>query len=100
MVVYRGPWKQVRDDDGHVLYRGQRMAVCEKTYRLMTDANGPYAGHIAGVEPLDPVSIDEAPAFNCAHAAVRSPKQTKGMDYHATALSDDPLCCDPATGCC
>ena len=30
-VVYKGPWKQVVDDDGHVFCRGERMAVCDKT---------------------------------------------------------------------
>ena len=29
-VIYRGPWKSVVDDDGHVLRRGVRTAVCEK----------------------------------------------------------------------
>jgi len=29
-VVYRGPWKYVEDDDGHILRRGVRTAVCER----------------------------------------------------------------------
>jgi len=99
-VVYTGPWKQVRDDDGHVLYRGQRMAVCEKTYRLMTDPNGPYAGQVKGIEPREAVPAEDAPTFNCAHAAIRSPKQTKGVDYQATELADGSACCDPDSGCC
>ncbi len=40
-VVYRGPWKRVEDDDGHVLERGKRVAVCDKTYRILTGE--PYA---------------------------------------------------------
>ena len=35
-VVYKGPWKQVQDDDGHTYYRGQRMAVCDKTFQILT----------------------------------------------------------------
>ena len=31
-VIYRGPWSRVQDDDGHTLVRGQRMAVCDKTF--------------------------------------------------------------------
>jgi len=99
-VVYTGPWKQVRDDDGHVLHRGRRMAVCEKTYRLMTDPNGPYAGQVKGIEPLEAVPAEDAPTFNCAHAALRPPRQTKGIDYHATELADESACCDPDSGCC
>ncbi len=41
-VIYQGPWKQVVDDDGHTLYRGKRMAVCDKTFQIYTDKNGPY----------------------------------------------------------
>ncbi|MBI2923877.1 MAG: methyltransferase domain-containing protein [Planctomycetes bacterium] len=48
-VVYRGPWKQVSDDDGHVLQRGRRTKVCEKTLHLLTDPGGPYAGHVLPV---------------------------------------------------
>ena len=99
-VVYQGPWKQVHDDDGHVFYRGKRMAVCEKTYRLMTDPNGPYAGHVEGIEPLEAVSAKDAPVFNCSKAALRPPRQTKGMDYDVTQAGDNGECCDPATGCC
>ena len=34
-VIYRGPWRTVEDDDGHTLTRGQPMAVCEKTFRIV-----------------------------------------------------------------
>ena len=40
-VIYRGPWRKVEDDDGHILVRGQPLAVCEKTFRLYTAE--PYA---------------------------------------------------------
>ncbi len=33
-VIYNGPWKVVVDDDGHKLYRGRRMAVCDKTFDI------------------------------------------------------------------
>ncbi|MEP6865926.1 MAG: methyltransferase domain-containing protein, partial [Deltaproteobacteria bacterium] len=39
-VIYRGPWRQVQDDDGHVLRRGVRTAVCEKTFGIY--AREPY----------------------------------------------------------
>jgi len=99
-VVYTGPWKQVRDDDGHTLYRGQRMAVCDKTYRLLTDPDGPYAGQVKGIEPREAVPVEDAPAFNCAPAAIRSPRQSKGVDYRATEPADTAAGCDPEAGCC
>lgn len=97
-VVYTGPWKQVRDDDGHTLKRGQRMAVCDKTYRIMTDPSGPYAGQIAGVEPLEEIPLDQADAFDCRRSVARHPRETKGLEYNATVTSDDGPC--PGSDCC
>lgn len=48
-VVYRGPWKRVEDDDGHVYERGVRSAVCAKTFEIMTRA--PYAQEMIGIDP-------------------------------------------------
>lgn len=92
-VVYKGPWKKVVDDDGHTLLRGRRMAVCDKTYRLMTDAKGPYAGQVVGIEPRVPVAADQATPFECRGQAIRDPRQTKGMDYRATIAADGDACC-------
>jgi len=36
-VIYKGPWRHVQDDDGHVFRRGERSAVCAKTFALMQD---------------------------------------------------------------
>jgi arsenite methyltransferase len=92
-VIYRGPWKSVTDDDGHTLRRGERMAVCGKTFGLYTTA--PYASDILGIEPAEPVSADEAPPYNCRSNAVRSPQETKG----GKQVSDSADCCGPS-GCC
>ncbi len=48
-AIYRGPWKQVVDDDGHTLERGARTAVCDKTFKLYSQA--PYAGQFILVPP-------------------------------------------------
>src|SRR5438309_6208811 len=39
-VIYRGPFKEVLDDDNHRMERGKRSAVCDKTYNLYKKA--PY----------------------------------------------------------
>ena len=93
-VIYTGPFKSVLDDDGHRFDRGERMAVCEKTFNILTSESGPYAGQFAGIEPLEPIAPDAAQPFNCAKSAKRHPKQTKGQDYDAT------IACDPESGCC
>lgn len=97
-VVYKGPWKQVRDDDNHVFLRGERMAVCKKTYDIMTDPNGPYASHMIGIEPIEAVRPEDAKLFDCKRVAKRHPKETKGQDYHATTDASAD-CCGP-DGCC
>jgi arsenite methyltransferase len=97
-VIYKGPWKQVKDDDGHTLFRGQRMAVCRKTFALMTDPAGPYADSITPVEPIDPVKADEARLFDCRRTSLRSARESKGQSYDLTQDSAG-ACCGPE-GCC
>lgn len=98
-AVYRGPWKQVVDDDGHVLKRGRRMAVCAKTYGVLTDPSGPYGSQVIGIEPARPVGPDEAIPFDCRGSALRDPRQTKGMDYRETRPANGPVCV-PGSNCC
>jgi SAM-dependent methyltransferase len=81
-LIYAGPWKRVEDDDGHVLERGVRSAVCEKTYRLLT--SGPYAGQTIGIPPRVPVAADERRGFDCSRSAPRHPRETKGQAYRET----------------
>ncbi len=51
-VIYNGPFKEVLDDDGHRMVRGQRHAVCEKTFRLL--GREPYHGHFSLIDPVEP----------------------------------------------
>lgn len=95
-VVYRGPWKEVLDDDGHRMQRGERYAVCDKTYRLYQ--REPYAGMFDLVEPLAEVPLEEARPFDCSRTTHRHPKETKGQDYQAT--TEAAACCAPGSNCC
>ena len=95
-VIYRGPWKQVVDDDGHVLRRGERTAVCRKTFEIYT--REPYAADLTPVPPLHPVAQEDARDFDCQRDAVRLPEETKrGV---ARADSAPGAACDPDGGCC
>jgi SAM-dependent methyltransferase len=96
-VIYRGPWKKVIDDDGHVLERGQRMAVCDKTFRLYS--REPYASQIAPVEPLVEVALEDARVFDCRRTAKRDARETKGVEYDLTDLLGS-ACCEPGSDCC
>ncbi len=95
-VIYNGPWKQVRDDDGHVFSRGQRMAVCGKTYAIMT--RPPYGDAITGIEPRVPVPVEQAGPFACSGDRLRQPQETKGADYRENVGPSD-TCCEPGTCC-
>jgi arsenite methyltransferase len=91
-VVYKGPWKVVLDDDGHTLFRGERMAVCDKTYKLYLDPMGPYAGQFLAIDPVSEVPLEEAPSFDCQEDQVRSPRVTKGEDYRETWMGESACC--------
>lgn len=96
-LIYRGPFRKVEDDDGHVFFRGERMAVCDKTFHLLQ--REPYVGMFESVEPRDAVSPDDAVPFDCRRAARRHSRETKGLEYRATTDarsascgSDGPCC--------
>lgn len=95
-VIYRGPWRKVEDDDGHVLLRGQRVAVCDKTYRILTGE--PYAEQVIPVQPLKEIPLKKAKAFDCRRAALRAPAETKGRRYRKT--ENAAAVCAPGSGCC
>jgi arsenite methyltransferase len=99
-AVYLGPWKQVQDDDGHTYFRGQRMAVCDKTFKLLTDPAGPYAGQFAGIEPFNDVPLSQATPYDCHRNAIRDPKTTKGQHYRDNVPVDNADDCCSSSGCC
>jgi len=96
-VIYRGPWKKVFDDDGHILERGARTAVCDKTFQIYS--REPYAAQIIPVEPLANIALEDAKEFDCRRTAKRNPRETKGLDYNLTDLSGED-CCEPGGNCC
>ena len=86
-VIYRGPYASVNDDEGHVYLRGERMAVCERTFHLLTE--GPYKNDFIGITP----ALPRAPVAWCAPAGTLRPAQeTKGGNYSGGGC-DAPACC-------
>ena len=84
------------DDDGHVLERGVRMAVCDKTFQIYGSA--PYADQIIAVEPIESVLLDDAKEFDCRRNAVRKPRETKGVNYKLNVLAGGM--CGEGENCC
>jgi len=84
-VIYRGPFSYVRDDDGHEYPRGERMAVCERTFRMLTES-APYRDVFIGISPV----ADRQARPWCAPAGtVRPAAETKG----GTHVTDDTGSC-------
>ena len=94
-VIYKGPFKEVLDDDNHRMERGRRYAVCDKTYNIYRKA--PYSASFEFIEPLTPIPLDDAKPFDCSRTSLRHPKETKGQDYNVT--TDASQCCDGGTCC-
>ena len=94
-VMFKGPFSSATDDDGHTYVRGKPMAVCEKTYKILTSE--PYQSHFHAI-PAHIEVTDEIP-FDCSRDAVRAPSETKAGVAAETRIADS-ACCDPAADCC
>ncbi len=85
-VVYRGPFREVHDDEGHVFPRGERIAVCERSYRLLM--GGFYADQFIGIAPRK----QSSPRAWCHPSGTRrSPAETKGGRHEGS--TSDASCC-------
>ena len=89
-VIYTGPFRQIQDDDGHVYRRGERVAVCDKTFQLLM--REPYAGQFLPILPTEEIPLDDAKEMDCTRAIKRHPRESKGMDYDETRVSTDGVC--------
>ena len=95
-VVYNGPWKEVLDDNGHRFRRGERTAVCRKTYELMTSA--PYASAITPIVPRTAIDAADAQPFECEGTRVRAPYETKAGAARPD-VAPGTSCCEPGACC-
>ncbi len=95
-VVYRGPFREALDDDGHRLRRGERTAVCDKTFHIL--GREPYRDHFELIAPRLEVPVESAAPFDCARTAPRHPRETKGLEYAVTTEASG-TCCEPDGRC-
>lgn len=95
-VVYKGPFKEVLDDDGHRLKRGVRHAVCDKAFQIYR--REPYRAHFDFIEPRVAIPLERANPFDCHRSTPRHPSETKGVDYSTTTAAAS--CCAPGPGTC
>jgi arsenite methyltransferase len=86
-VIYRGPYAEVRDEEGHIYPRWERIAVCARTYRMLTE--GPYQDDFIGIPP----AVLAEPTRWCAPpGTIRPASVTKGASHAAG--------CDSGLDCC
>ena len=98
-VIYRGPFESVTDDDGHRYVRGQRTAVCDRTFQTLKAS--PYAEQFYGIEPHNEIPIADAVEFDCSPDStrddplvrIRDPRVSKGKDYNVTDACCGDDCC-------
>jgi hypothetical protein len=75
-VIYKGPYSEVHDDEGHVYPRGIRIAVSDRSFELLT--GGPLKGDFIGINPAIPKAATEF----CAPAGTTRPaSETKGSEH-------------------
>ncbi|MFA6052686.1 MAG: methyltransferase domain-containing protein [Methylobacter sp.] len=86
-VIYRGPYSEVYDDEGHVYYRGQRMAVCERNYNLLTGEA--YGNDFIGIAPAE---AKPGTPWCCTAGAIRSVAETKGGSHQDKSSSGGSCC--------
>lgn len=94
-VIYKGPFREVVDDDNHRMRRGERYAVCDKTFHLYQ--REPYRSSFEFIEPLDEVPLETAQPFDCSRTSLRHPRESKGQDYQVT--TEAKACCEPGSCC-
>jgi len=87
-VIYRGPYAEVRDEEGHVFPRGERIAVCERTFRAITE--GPYRDDFIGIVPR---VLGEPVAWCAPPNTKRPPAVTKGGQQVLSSACDSGSCC-------
>jgi len=91
-VIYRGPYSEVYDDEGHVYPRGQRIATCARSFDLMTQ--GVYGDDFIGITPK---ILKEATSWCAPAGTLRPAAETKGGSHSGT---DSGECCSDESNCC
>ncbi len=86
-VIYRGPYSEVYDDEGHVYFRGQRMAVCERNYKLLTSPI--YGTDFIGIAPAQ---TQASKPWDCPSGTIRAVADSKSPQPQNN--------CNPNSGCC
>ena len=86
-VIYRGPFAEVRDEEGHIFPRGERIAVCARTHKALTQ--GVHKDYFIGITP---VVLREPQVWCAPHGTRRPASVTKGANFES-ANGQTSSCC-------
>ncbi len=92
-VVYRGPWKEVMDENERRYLRGERMAVSEGEFERLTDEGGAYGDELIGLEPRVEVGREEAKLMASHGHRIRKVREMKGVGYDETVMLEGAESC-------
>lgn len=87
-VIYKGPYSQVEDDEGHAFPRGERIAVCERTFKFLTE--GPHQSDFIGINPKTP---KPAVSFCAPAGTIRPVQETRGGSQIVNGSEQSNNCC-------
>ena len=90
-VIYRGPYSEVYDDEGHVYPRGQRIATCARSFELLTQ--GVYGQDFIGITPQ---TLAEPKTWCAPAGTLRPATETKGGKHSGSEScceTEDSSCC-------
>lgn len=87
-VIYKGPYSHVEDDEGHAFPRGERIAVCERTFKFLTE--GPHRSDFIGINPKTP---KPAVSFCAPAGTIRSVQETRGGSQIVNGSEQSSNCC-------
>jgi arsenite methyltransferase len=94
-VIYKGPFREVVDDDGHRMERGKRYAVSDETFQLY--GKEPYREHVEMIEPRLAIPLSDAKPFTSEPGRLRHPRETKGQECKGTTPASQG--CDGGSCC-
>lgn len=97
-VMYRGPFCSVVDEDGHVLPRGKRVAVCRRTYEQF--GREPYRAHVELIPPPSPPSDGESPPAPSNMGPRRRDQASWNRGSEAEIPAATPATCPGPSGKC
>ena len=86
-VIYRGPFQAVTDDEGNLYPRGERMAVCARTFEFLTQ--GPLRDSFIGIAP----SVARVPVPWCVPVGKMRPASESKGAAHSGVAGETAGCC-------